>query len=144
MYLLAVSILLMSGIAATLLLTARSGSAAVTLPGVSANDLESQGLTVTESASDYLPVISKDKAIESAGFTGIPVIDTRLVHLTKDPNHVGPNIKVDTYVWAVLLDPSAFGSNGPAGSAARKANYAVAFVDANTGEFLFGISAGTN
>jgi hypothetical protein len=127
-----------------LVLTDRSGSASQVLQGVPAEVLAAQGIAVDSVTAGYSPRVTTDQARAAAGFAGAPVQEIKLVHVRTSQGSVGVRTSIDKNVWAVNFVPSGLPMPGsPAGSSPNKVGYAVAFVDADNGEFLFGFSAGT-
>jgi hypothetical protein len=122
-----------------------NGSAGELLRGVPPDAIQGQGIELTEASMSFAPSITQEAARKSAGFAGVPVREIKLVHVANDEKSpVGISMHLDNDVWAFNFEPTGLNlPGGPVGSAPNKTNYAVAFVDATTGDFLFGFASST-
>lgn len=105
---------------------------------VAIKQLARHGVTLKEPEAGVAVRISLEEAEEaaSAHFGGAKVRETALEWAMT--SHRFPPIRCLCY--AVSLEPgSLVGSEGGPGAPHMKASYLVAFVDANTGEFVFAI-----
>jgi hypothetical protein len=105
---------------------------------VAADQLARHGVTLGIPDANATPHIGQSAAEEAAmeHFPGAKVRETILTQVTMTA-HV-PTIHCLCY--AVSLTPgNLVGSEGPPGSRVMKATYLVAFMDASTGAFVFGI-----
>jgi hypothetical protein len=129
--------------AGILLFTVHGGFASQILQGVPTDALAAQGISLTEPPADYGPAVSPDQARHAAGFADTPVREVKLAHLntTKATSVVGA--RVDRNVWVVNFVPDGLAMpGGPPGSSPNQTRYALAFVDADTGQFIFGFASG--
>lgn len=112
--------------------SAGSIDSAPLLLGVSPDELAANGIVLSAPRSSDHP-ISGDTATEKAGFDA-PVKETRLLHV----QHGG----ISRDVWVINYEPSAFPVPGgmPGRTDSGYASLALAFIDADSGEFLFGFS----
>jgi hypothetical protein len=100
----------------------------VALAGVNLDELAENGVELSEPPHDYVPRVSAaDAATEATKWRGAAPIGSALVHL-KRPGFEGE-------AWAINLDPSydqprRIGLEG-------QTLYHLAFISANTGEFMF-------
>ena len=133
--------------ATAFLLTRQSSSAqTVSLPNVSASDFASANITATAAdLNKEHPKASADqaKAVATGGDVTVSVLAANLIKMTFPGHASAPQL-----AWAVSLDPATapippiLGDCGlnndctPAPETTTK--FAVVFVDANTGAFMFG------
>jgi hypothetical protein len=137
----------LAGLAAGFFLLAGSGSSAppLTLEGVDFAGLQEQGIRLEAPPDGTQAKIPEDDAAKKAGFP-LAVKQVVLGRLITDLPPV-----MDRVVWIVSYDKGMPVSGGPGGTADESAddtsarakidsaNYMLAFVDAETGEFIFSV-----
>lgn len=111
----------------------------VAMQTVTEAQLAMHGVTLGMPATTAQPAISQAVAEQAAmaHFPGAKVRETVLTQVTMTA-HVPP---IQCLCYAVSLTPgNLVGSEGPPGSPHMPATYLVAFMDASTGAFTFGIN----
>ncbi len=110
----------------------RGGEASeLTLAGVSLDGLAEDGVVISEPPDDYVALTTSDaaRAIVSVKFPNVDVKQVLLAHIKFDESDV------DTEAWVVNLDPEDPDLNPL--KAEGIPTFAVAFVDADSGEFIY-------
>jgi hypothetical protein len=130
-----------------------SSAQTVSLPNVTGSDFEGAHITATAaSPNDEHPKTSSEQArgVATSGDNSVSVLAVNLINLKVEGRIPEPRL-----VWAVSLDPATaplppvlgdYGLNDTSTPAQRIRKFAVVFVDASDGTFLFGWSetAGAN
>jgi hypothetical protein len=121
------------------------GTAQQYLDGVPADVLATRGIVLSEAPAGYEPRVTADDAREAALYPNAPLREVKLANLkTVATDDMSINIRVDQVVWVLNYEPSGIRvPGGPVGTSVNKTEYSLAFVDADTGEFLFGFASGT-
>ncbi|TMB93455.1 MAG: hypothetical protein E6J42_12870 [Chloroflexi bacterium] len=134
--------------AVAIFLTAQGGSSEV-LKGITAEDLALQGITLEEPPQGATTVVTADLATQLARAKrgGATVREVRLVRLID--KHPTPT--TDKVAWAVDFDPATVNNQplgpfvpgaSPSSAVATYVNeYSVSFVDPQSGEVFFSITA---
>ena len=110
----------------------RGGEAAeLSVDGVSLDSLAEDGVVISEPPEDYVAVTTSDaaRAIASFHFPNVDVKQVVLAHIKFDGSDV------DTEAWVVNLDPEDPDLNPP--TAEGTPTFAVVFVDADSGQFIY-------
>lgn len=109
------------------------------LGGDKDQSLRNQGYTLTATPQGYSPKFSTDSARQygTGQYGGGKVTNVVLAHMSAK----GPDSNIDRNVWVIVFDPSTvtFPGSGAAASPTSP-SYALMFLDADTGAFLFGIA----
>jgi len=114
----------------------------VVLYGVPPEQLAASALTLKKPAANALPVYSEEnvRAYVTRHFPGVAVSQVVLGQLTESSGEL-PEI-YQKLVWVVNVDPNSLSvpvkpTLAKQGSASTNAQFALVFVDATTGEFVY-------
>ena len=125
-------------VALMFVLTAQGGSppVVVDLQGVPPDALVRDNIILTKRAPGAAAKVTADQARRAAGFQDAGVREILLTHLLSTQNQP----QIDRLVWVVNFDPPGVElPGGPLGAPHSSTPiFMLAFVDAETGEFLFG------
>lgn len=135
-------IVLLGGAIVSILLSAPSGADTPEFISSDMRDsLESKGVFLSNARDDDEPFIEASAAIGVSGYAHIQVRDVKLQRLSTD--NLGQPI--DKLVWAISFDPTGVVfPELPESKVHQVADYMMAFVDAHTGELIFGIASEFN
>lgn len=128
------------GLSVLLLYPRDGGTSPVAIDGVSQETLVDEGITISPLAVDYRPGVGSDVAEEFANrrYPNVDICQTVLVRFTRSISGEAVDAIVDRPVWAINLDPRDpdLIPEGIGG----ETEFVLIFVDAETGEFIFGLT----
>ena len=130
---------------AALTLTARGGTQDIALEGVPGQALTNSGIRLAAPPAGHTPAITAEEAVAVAttsdGRRHAAILETKLVRLVQQLPDVQAEPFADNLAWVVSFDPATVSVLPPLGPSARdlcpRPLYAIAFIDAETGESIF-------
>ncbi len=131
-------------LAGVVLLGNRSAAQSFDLVGVSAEDLESSGIVLKRPMSDNLASVDEKYASKVARGKHAPGATVRQVVLAREVDV--EDLQAERLVWVVNFEPDSIVPAPPSGGGLLstdpkdiRVKFALVFVDATTGEWLFSL-----